>query len=433
MSGDDRVSIEFNLNDRSTPRGTSGTGAAPLGPNPNPNPPPASPPPQASPQSSPRSPRESREEDIFQAILDELGGDESAARSAARTQSSREFDEYANSDFLGSFDEFLQQPEPEPDLFSQVQDGSLFSSLMGDGSNLVTSTVASGITSLTGSSSLGAIGGALGSNLLAGSAAAGPLSIAAVVASVVSEMNTMVAETINKGMAGIADGLTGDRVQAIAPFAEGAKSATYALDPIQALTGLNLSIGDDVLRGFIDAIQLATGNLEQMAEGMQRYSSDVASAFADRQLSQVETELYRDERFGGEMGAFVEANTQIQEDIERIKIGLIEFVLPILTDILEVIGFFTSSFADTAKGLGELKDWAKEKLEVAEGYLVQFGISPADAKAIVNAILWVIAPAAAYYLNRQKSQGGKMLQEVLTFLNPGTFARQVAQNPGAFR
>jgi len=343
-------------------------------------------------------------------------------REAARIQADNEIDTYINDEeFSGTFREWLDttpEDRAQGDFLRSIGD-----SITGQGSDILGNLLSSGVTGLTGSGLLGQAAGNLGSGLIAGAgAAAGPLALAGIVATVVSQINSHLSQTINQGMASIAGGITGGRSPALAPFASAASSATYALDPIEAITGLNLNIADDLLRGFVDAIQLATNNLEAMAEALAPYSGDVAVAFADRKVSRLETELYRDERIGPGLAEFVEVNTEIQESIEKIKIAFIELALPILTDILEGISFIVKGWADLAEMGGQLKDYASQKIQDLENFLVKAGFSPETAKQLADAIILVISPAAAYYLRmQQQSKGGKFLREVLQFLEPQNF------------
>ena len=229
----------------------------------------------------------------------------------------------------------LLTPEGMTDLIKDVMGGEAVEA--------AAPMVSAGITKLSGSTTAGALAGTAAGKLAPGMMAklgpmAGPLAIGTGIALVVSEINNAISQKLNEAVVGATERtFSAERGDPVSGALGRISSSTKVLDPLQALTGINLNPLDDTLRTFIEAIDTAVHGLDQMAEAMTSFSGEVSAAQAQAEVRRIQTEMLRAKELGPEMSEFITSRSEMREGWEEIKIAIVNEVMPLINTFMEII------------------------------------------------------------------------------------------------
>lgn len=271
----------------------------------------------------------------------------------------------------------------------------------------LTAIISSGITSVTGSPTLGSLGGiavgALPSGALAG------LGAGAIAAMIVSEINNGISESFAKGTANAANFISSpQRVDAASSLLDMAAQASTHLDQAQRIFGLNLNPLDDMFRGLLNSGQLLINNFDDLAQSMTEFSGPVAMASAEREVARIRTELYRAQQIGPDMADYIRLRTRASEDIERLRIDLQRLILPVinagLTRLVELTEFLTD-LGDRLLDKEFLANWIESLNPITRGLI---------APLVGN------LDELVKLLRAKETPPEDFMEEVKAFLNPYT-------------
>jgi hypothetical protein len=110
------------------------------------------------------------------------------------------------------------------------------------------------------------------------------------------------------------------------------------IDPLEALTGINLNPVDDIIKGFTDSIQAAVRGLDAMVDVTAEFSAEVAFEQAQTENRRIQTELNRASELGPELARFAKTRSESAEHLEEIKIAIINEFLPVVNKVVETVG-----------------------------------------------------------------------------------------------
>lgn len=255
--------------------------------------------------------------------------------------------------------------------------------------------------------------------------AAVPIALGIAAALIASELNNKIAEVTEETLVGGAENLfTSERADPLTSNLTRAQEATKGMDPLQALTGINLQIHDDLMRAFAEGLKTAIKGLDDMAEGMTEFSGDVAGATAEAENRRIMTELNRAERLGPDMARWVEARSEASESIEEIKIMLLQEVLPL--------------FANAAENLAMLLKAANLWIRMWESLETKWSIAFKVTDFAAN-MHWMtqILNMLRKWLRNQLDEADKMdvklMEDLEEFLDPKNFLANIlpGMNPPA--
>ncbi len=150
------------------------------------------------------------------------------------------------------------------------------------------------------------------------------------------------------GMIGAGIGAAGEAWTAKNRFATSASSDTGgSLGQIGggiSAVGEKLSMALPMVGGFVKGIGAATeafgglvSALNQVAERYGEYSGEIAQAQAIAEVRQTMGDMRRAQEVGGEMAKFVITQSEMQQKFEDIKIKLLMQLVPIVTQILDIL------------------------------------------------------------------------------------------------
>ena len=291
--------------------------------------------------------------------------------------------------------------------------GKPLGSLATFGKRALPSFASAGVTSVTGSPSLGGMAGTAASSALEGGALAsmaGPLGIAAAVVTITSEINNKIAEGFNKLTLNTANLATSPNPADPLGMAGGALSeASTFVDPLQKAFGINLNLLDDAFRSLVDAVGITAKNFDVLGDKMQRYSGPVAVAKAEEEVRKINLELYRSEQLGPQMAQFIRARTSGEEAFEKLKISLQREFLPLLTTL-------TTAVTSVVEAIGPaIKSIAKMGMDTVRKIL---GALPLIGPAMEAFIDWVNEQKRKSDEEARK-EASKFKEEIDKFLDPG--------------
>ena len=132
---------------------------------------------------------------------------------------------------------------------------------------------------------------------------------------------------------------------------QGKKGLAGMLEGAAPMIAIATVIGSAVVAGF----KMVSGEANKMANTYGEYDPAIAQAQAQAEMRKVLGDMRRAEEASGELAAFVEAQSQMQDRWEDLKVKIMTKIVPVVTGILEVLGalFGLASKRDADE---ELKD-----------------------------------------------------------------------------
>lgn len=180
---------------------------------------------------------------------------------------------------------------------------------------------------VTGSGTLGAIGGEfLGSRL---GAAGG---IGALAAFIGNELNDAISGAVTTRIDSALQSIF-QNSEGLAVGASLAKAPTALIDPVETVTGINTNPIDNVITGFIDSITAATEALRGMAEDLGKFSPEIATATVEERVAYIERDLQRADLLGPDLAEFIRNRTEANIAIDELKTVILVKILPLIVSL----------------------------------------------------------------------------------------------------
>lgn len=114
----------------------------------------------------------------------------------------------------------------------------------------------------------------------------------------------------------------------------GTGSATSAAVAAIPYVGIALAIGGAIKGAIGDLMDSINSRVEKYAQ----YNPEVAQAQAQAEIKTIMGDMRRSRETSQEMAGFIQAQTEAQQRFEDIKVKVLSKIVPVLTQILEVVG-----------------------------------------------------------------------------------------------
>lgn len=310
---------------------------------------------------------------------------------------------------------------PVPNLLDQ------FGTILSESGPALPAFASSLVTHATGSPALGGIAGTAAGKLFGEggtlAASAGTVAAGAAAVLVSSEIHDRVAQAIDAILEGTTRTLThggpGDPVRTGLGIAE---QATQVTDPLQALTGINLNLMDDVIRSFIRSAQIVVDNLDKVGQQLGEFSGEVATAQAEAEVTRIQTQLRRAGQIGPEIATFVRTRSEGEAALEELKTAVMRELIPPVTSLTRDVTEFTRLVHATFNAFQD------SPLSNADPSLILNGITIAlspNTWAFIQGVKEVIPiwkDLVQKQLDALRDKELEFQEEVDRFLDPAEFA-----------
>jgi hypothetical protein len=186
-------------------------------------------------------------------------------------------------------------------------------------------------------------------------AAAGPIGMAIVAAKVIADMVTGAIKSVVGGIGGIAKGIASPEHDPSVPLGSLGEAASSASEKIMlfvpAIGVMGVAFGETakVLSGLMQA-------LDKTADRYGEYSPVIAQQKAFAEIRQTMGDLRRSQEVGPELAKYVQAQSELTQKYEDIKVKLLVRMLPSVTRILEVLEMAMSAGEGIEKAISTLTD-----------------------------------------------------------------------------
>ena len=190
-----------------------------------------------------------------------------------------------------------------------------------------------------------------GADITAISGGAGPFAMVSAIKDLKENIDKAVVGAIKEGVGAVADvGMFAAEASAdpsvpIAKFSESISKAGEEVNKYIPIVGYLITATGEAGKALAGLMQA----IDKTAERYSEYSPEISQAQAIAEVRQTLGDLRRAQEIGLEMSRYIQAQADVQQRFEDIKIRLLTKVLPVVTRILEAI----DSVMATGEGISE--------------------------------------------------------------------------------
>lgn len=135
------------------------------------------------------------------------------------------------------------------------------------------------------------------------------------------------------GIANFAASPNADPSAPIADFGKAISSAGDKVSSVVPVLGLLYTVVGDTTTAFASLMQ----NIDKTAQRYGQYSPEIAQAQAIAEIRHTLGDMRRSQEISAQMSEYLAAQSDLQQNIEDIKVKMLAQILPVVTRILEVI------------------------------------------------------------------------------------------------
>ncbi len=177
---------------------------------------------------------------------------------------------------------------------------------------------------------------------MSGLAAARPIIVAGIA---VTRAVDEAVKGVLRGVGGVLQGIASANADPSVPLAamgDAASSAGEKLTYFIPAVGLSVMAMGEMTKSFAGLMRA----LDQTAQRYGEYSPDIAQAQGLADIRQTIGDMERSQQIGPELAKYVDAQSQLQQTVEDVKVGLLEEFLPLVTGAVETVNQIAKDIAE---------------------------------------------------------------------------------------